>query len=58
MDKKLVSRADDYSRWYNDLVVKAGLAENVVVLIFVSQSMRFFGKAFENTNYTHRYRKT
>ena len=28
MDKKLVSRADDYSRWYNDLVVKAGLAEN------------------------------
>mgnify|MGYP001203456624 FL=1 len=28
MSKKLVSREEDYSKWYNDLVVKAGLAEN------------------------------
>ena len=31
MDKKLVSREEDYSKWYNDLVVKAGLAENSAV---------------------------
>ena len=31
MDKKLVSREEDYSRWYNELVVKAGLAENSAV---------------------------
>ena len=31
MGKKLVSREEDYSKWYNDLVVKAGLAENSVV---------------------------
>ncbi|WP_104736167.1 proline--tRNA ligase [Hanstruepera ponticola] len=27
MNKKLTSRADDYSKWYNELVVKADLAE-------------------------------
>tara|TARA_B100000524_G_scaffold28767_1_gene14422 strand:- start:123 stop:1601 length:1479 start_codon:yes stop_codon:yes gene_type:complete len=31
MGKKLVSREVDYSKWYNDLVVKAGLAENSAV---------------------------
>ena len=31
MNKKLVSRKEDYSKWYNDLVVKAGLAENSAV---------------------------
>ena len=31
MDKKLVSREEDYSKWYNDLVIKAGLAENSAV---------------------------
>ena len=31
MDKKLVSRKEDYSKWYNELVVKAGLAENSAV---------------------------
>ena len=31
MDKKLISREEDYSKWYNDLVVKAGLAENSAV---------------------------
>ena len=31
MDKKLVSREEDYSRWYNELVVRAGLAENSAV---------------------------
>jgi len=31
MDKKLVSREEDYSKWYNELVVKAGLAENSAV---------------------------
>ena len=31
MSKKLVSREEDYSKWYNDLVVKAGLAENSAV---------------------------
>ena len=29
--KDLTSRDEDYSRWYNDLVVKAGLAENCAV---------------------------
>ena len=31
MSKKLTSRAEDYSKWYNELVVKADLAENSVV---------------------------
>lgn len=31
MSKKLTSRAEDYSKWYNELVVKAGLAENSAV---------------------------
>ncbi|PQJ80508.1 proline--tRNA ligase [Polaribacter porphyrae] len=31
MSKKLTKRADDYSRWYNELVVKADLAENSAV---------------------------
>lgn len=29
--KELTVREDDYSKWYNDLVVKAGLAENSAV---------------------------
>ncbi len=28
MSKGIISRADDYSEWYNELVKKAGLAEN------------------------------
>ena len=28
MSKKLTSRTEDYSKWYNELVVKADLAEN------------------------------
>jgi prolyl-tRNA synthetase len=28
MGKKLTKREDDYSKWYNELVVKADLAEN------------------------------
>ena len=28
MGKKLTSRKEDYSKWYNELVVKADLAEN------------------------------
>ncbi|MGB2554680.1 MAG: proline--tRNA ligase, partial [Flavobacteriaceae bacterium] len=28
MSKKLTKRAEDYSKWYNELVVKADLAEN------------------------------
>jgi len=31
MAKFLTSRAENYSQWYNDLVVKAGLAENAAV---------------------------
>src|SRR6056300_5375 len=31
MSKNLTSRAEDYSQWYNDLVVKAELAENSAV---------------------------
>ena len=31
MGKKLTSRKDDYSKWYNELVVKANLAENSAV---------------------------
>ena len=28
MSKNLTTRSDDYSKWYNELVVKADLAEN------------------------------
>ena len=28
MGKNLTSRAEDYSKWYNELVVKSDLAEN------------------------------
>ena len=31
MAKEITSRADNYSQWYNDLVLKAGLAENSAV---------------------------
>lgn len=31
MSKKLTSRAEDYSKWYNELVVRADLAENSAV---------------------------
>jgi prolyl-tRNA synthetase len=31
MAKEVTSRANNYSQWYNDLVVKAGLAENSAV---------------------------
>ncbi|WP_136479919.1 proline--tRNA ligase [Cognatitamlana onchidii] len=31
MGKKLTSRVEDYSKWYNELVVKADLAENSAV---------------------------
>ncbi|WP_405576531.1 proline--tRNA ligase [Winogradskyella sp. Asnod2-B02-A] len=31
MSKNLTSRAEDYSKWYNELVVKANLAENSAV---------------------------
>ncbi len=31
MSKQITSRAENYSQWYNDLVVKAGLAENSAV---------------------------
>jgi len=31
MAKELTSRSENYSQWYNDLVVKAGLAENSAV---------------------------
>jgi len=31
MAKELTSRAQDYARWYNDLVIKADLAENSAV---------------------------
>jgi prolyl-tRNA synthetase len=31
MSKKLTNRAEDYSKWYNELVVKADLAENSAV---------------------------
>ena len=31
MGKNLTSRSEDYSKWYNELVVKADLAENSAV---------------------------
>ncbi|MEE9439181.1 MAG: proline--tRNA ligase [Saprospiraceae bacterium] len=31
MAKEITNRADDYSKWYNDIVRKAGLAENSAV---------------------------
>jgi prolyl-tRNA synthetase len=30
MSKNLTTRSEDYSKWYNELVVKADLAENSV----------------------------
>ena len=27
MSKEITSRAEDYSQWYNDLVIKSGLAD-------------------------------
>ena len=31
MAKELTPRSEDYSQWYNDLVIKADLAENSAV---------------------------
>jgi len=31
MAKEITSRSDDYSKWYNDLVIKAGLADHSAV---------------------------
>jgi prolyl-tRNA synthetase len=31
MSKGITKRSENYSQWYNDLVVKAGLAENSAV---------------------------
>ena len=31
MSKKLTARKEDYSKWYNELVVSADLAENSAV---------------------------
>ena len=31
MAKELTSRSENYSQWYNDIVIKAGLAENSAV---------------------------
>ena len=31
MAKELTPRAENYSQWYNDIVIKAGLAENSAV---------------------------
>ncbi len=31
MSKNLTTRSEDYSKWYNELVVKADLAENSAV---------------------------
>ena len=31
MSKKLTKRSEDYSKWYNELVVRADLAENSAV---------------------------
>ena len=31
MNKNLTSRSEDYSKWYNELVIKADLAENSIV---------------------------
>ena len=31
MSKKLTKRTEDYSKWYNELVVKSDLAENSAV---------------------------
>jgi prolyl-tRNA synthetase len=31
MSKKLITRSEDYSKWYNELVTKADLAENSAV---------------------------
>ena len=28
MSKEITSRAQDYSQWYNDLVIKGGLADH------------------------------
>lgn len=34
MSKELTSRAEDYSQWYNDLVIKGGLADYSAVRLY------------------------
>ena len=65
MGKKLVSREEDYSKWYNELVVKAGLAENSAVrgcMIIkpygyaIWEKMRFqLDKMFKDTGHENAY---
>ena len=33
MSKEITSRAQDYSQWYNDLIIKGGLADLIISVI-------------------------
>jgi hypothetical protein len=46
MSKNLTTRAEDYSKWYNELVVKADLAENSGVEVVWLSNLRicYLGK--------------
>jgi hypothetical protein len=50
MSKNLTTRAEDYSKWYNELVVKADLAENsgVEVVWLSNLTDMLFGKNARN----------
>ena len=42
--KELTKRADNYSQWYNDLVVKAELAEQSAVYGYKALRLCYLGK--------------
>jgi prolyl-tRNA synthetase len=47
MSKNLTTRAEDYSKWYNELVVKADLAENSGVVWLSNLTDMLFGKKMQ-----------
>ena len=65
MSKKLTSRAEDYSRWYNELVVRADLAEQsgvrgcMVIKPYgyaIWEKMRdYLDKSFKETGHQNAY---
>jgi prolyl-tRNA synthetase len=62
MSKNLTTRAEDYSKWYNELVVKADLAENSGVEVVWLSNLRicYLGKMqidrmFKETGHQNAY---
>jgi prolyl-tRNA synthetase len=62
MSKNLTTRAEDYSKWYNELVVKADLAENSGVrvvwlsnLILIWEKCKGIDRMFKETGHQNAY---